>query len=297
MRAALKTLLDAEKAVATVKRRAELRKARAGKKQAARRTTKLQAIMKILCMLSGGSTHLLMTAWVETHANHKKDWPPLPEGALMVAEVKRQVDDCTPPPEANNIIFELATAEERQIWLEAWCLYCEWECANKVVRLNMAKGVAVPGPLVYTYFQQEMTNNEFGVPPDVLKQARQYLATHEKDSTRRSWVCRWRQRWGFGVKALPSRKLECSEITRRKVIISNITRARFATRRANLFWKSSACVWGRLALPNGSAGPGAGPHALCWEIGGGAGTGLACAYFQGRQAPPKLEASLVRWCR
>ena len=186
MRAALKTILDAEKAGAAVKRRAELRKARQGRKQAAHRTAKLQAIMKILCMLSGGSTHLLMTTWVETHASHKEDWPPLPEGALMVAEVKSRVGDCSLPQEDLTILLEPATAEERQIWLEAWILYCEWECGNKVVKVNMAKGVAVPSRLVYTYFRREMTKNDDCVPPDVLELARQYLARHEKNSIRRS---------------------------------------------------------------------------------------------------------------
>ena len=163
--------------------------------------------------------------------------------------------------------------------------------------MNMAKGVAVPGRLVYIYFRQEMTKNDDCVPPDVLELARQYLATHEKDSTRRSWVCRWRQRWGFGVKALPSRKLECSEIIRRKVIISNITRARFPTRRPNLFWRRSACVWGRLALPKWLRRSRCGPACALLGNRGEAGTGLAGACFQGRQALPDLEASLARCCR
>ena len=91
MRAALKIILAAEKADASAERRAELRKARNGKNQAAHRTSRLQGIMTILCMLSGGSNHLLMTAWVEAHTKHKEEWPPLPEAALMVAEVKTQV--------------------------------------------------------------------------------------------------------------------------------------------------------------------------------------------------------------
>ena len=124
MRAALKTIVASEKTVATAKRRAELRKVRDGKKQAAQRTTKLQAIMKILCMLSGGSTHLLMTAWVEKNASHKDEWPPLPEGAMMVAEVKSQVCDCELPQEDINLLLQPATNEERQIWLEAWSIYC-----------------------------------------------------------------------------------------------------------------------------------------------------------------------------
>ena len=266
-------------------------------KQAAHRTTKLQAIMKILCMLSGDSTHLLMTAWVETNASHKEDWPPLPEGALMVAEVKRRVDDCNLPQEDLNILLEPATAEERQIWLEAWSLYCEWECGNKVVKVNMAKGVAVPGRLVYIYFRQEMTKNDECVPPDVLELARQYLAKHEKDSTRRSWVCRWRQRWGFGVKALPSHKLECAEITRRKVIISNITEARFATRRPNLFWRRSARFLGAPRAPQMAAQLGSEPaHAL---LGSRRELGLACLapISRGARRSRTLEASLVRWCR
>ena len=235
MRAALKTILAAEKADASVERRAELRKARNGKNQAARRTIRLQGIMKILCMLSGGSNHLLMTAWVEAHASHKEEWPPLPEVALMVAEVKSQVGDCQVSQADMNMLLEPAAAEERQIWLEAWSLYCEWQCANKVVRMNMAKGVAVPGLVVYIYFSQEMTQNDDSVPPDVLELVRQYLARHEKASTKRSWVCRWRQRWGFVVKALPSRKLQCSETILRKVKISDITRARFSSRRTSLF--------------------------------------------------------------
>ena len=96
-----------------------------------------------------------------------------------------------------------------------------------MAKVSMAKGVTVPGRLVCIYFRQGMTKNDECVPPDVLELARQYLAKHEKDSTRRSWVCRWRQRWGFGVKALPSHKLEFTEITRRKVEISKIRRTRF----------------------------------------------------------------------
>ena len=217
MRAALKNIVAAQKASATVERKAELRKVRDGEKQAARRITKLQAIMKILCMLSGGSTRLLMTAWVEQTTSHKDEWPPLPEGELMVAEVRTQVCDCKLAQHDMNFLLEPATIEERQIWLEAWSLYCEWQCANKIIKLNMVKGVAVPGSLVYTYFCQQMTRNDDFVPPGVLELARQYLAKQEKDGTRRSWVCRWRQRWGFGVRALPSRKLQCAEITSRKV--------------------------------------------------------------------------------
>ena len=140
----------------------------------------------------------------------------------MVKEVKSQVCDCKLPQEDMNFILDPATLEQRKIWLEAWCLYCEWGCANKVARVNMAKGVAVPSQLVYTYFCHELIQNDHLVPPEVLKLAHQYLATHDKDSTRRSWVCRWRGRWGFGVKALPSHKLEFTEITRRKVEISKL---------------------------------------------------------------------------
>ena len=94
MRGTLKTIVAAHKAHATVQRRAELRRVRDGQRQAEQRTKRLQDILKILCMLSAGSTHLLMTAWVEKNANHKDEWPPLPECELMVADVKSQVGDC-----------------------------------------------------------------------------------------------------------------------------------------------------------------------------------------------------------
>ena len=215
----------------------------------------------------------------------------------MVAEVKSRVDDCNLPQEDLNILLEPATAEERQIWLEAWSLYCEWECANKVVKANMAKGVAVPGRLVYIYFRQQMITHDESVPSDVLELARQYLAKHERDSTRRSWVCRWRQRWGFGVKALPSHKLECAEITRRKVMLSNITRARFATRRPVLFWRRSARFWGAPGAPQKAAQLGSGPaHVL---LGIGRQLDLACLapISRGARRSPSLEANLVGWCR
>ena len=73
------------------------------------------------------------------------------------------------------------------------------------------------------------------------------------------------------MKALLLRKLECSEIIRRQVIISNITRARFSTWRPILFWRRSACIWGRLALPKRCAGRGAGQRARCCRTGGNLG--------------------------
>ena len=55
-----------------------------------------------------------------------------------------------------------------------------------MAKVSMAKGVAVPGRLVYIYFRQKITKNNEYVPPHVLEVARQYLAKNEKDSIRRS---------------------------------------------------------------------------------------------------------------
>ena len=99
------------------------------------------------------------------------------------------------------------------------------------------KGSCSSWPLDLHFFYQELAKNVDHVPPEVLELARQNLATHAKDGSRRSWVCRWRQRWGFGVRALPSRKLEFSEIISRKAKNLNIVRARFCLRRLRPFWK------------------------------------------------------------
>ena len=54
-----------------------------------------------------------------------------------------------------------------------------------------------------------------------------------------------------------------------------------------MFWRRSACIWGRLALPKWLRRSRCGPACALLGNKGEAGTGLACACFRGRQALPE----------
>ena len=54
-----------------------------------------------------------------------------------------------------------------------------------------------------------------------------------------------------------------------------------------MFWRRSAYIWGRLALPKWLRRSRCGPACALLGNKGEAGTGLACACFRGRQALPE----------
>ena len=176
-------------------------------------------VMRVLFMLSGGSKHLMEAAWAQSLTSKRKQCQYFEKSDHLFDCIRKELEHETLSQCQLNFLLEPATLYDQKTWFEAWLFYSEWRTAWRIVGFNMNQGVAVQGDMVYISFVQALTTELESVPSAVGELTRKYLAGQQTAGCRRSWISRWRDRWGFGFKTMPSRKLGFENETSRKVKI------------------------------------------------------------------------------
>ena len=141
------------------------------------------------------------------------------------------------------LLLEWSTDVQSKCHLKVKRLWLEWETAMWVNAQNM-KGIPVPSRLVKTHYM-----NLWGVGPHVVQTQNHLESLALKSRSLKMWLHRFRRRWGFVYKAMPTKApLTKKQMEKKVPMDGKETEARFS--RDPLF---SICLqtqnWVHLLVP------------------------------------------------
>ena len=106
--------------------------------------------------------------------------------------------------EHREFLFRPVARKAVKQWFKVWTLYVEWRLATATVHMNLEQGVPVPSHVLLAKAHELMLEQDEEFPRSVQPLAHKWV--HQRAQTLQlNWLCLWRQRWGFSVRAMASR--------------------------------------------------------------------------------------------
>ena len=196
------------------------KKGRLEKKLSAKESKALKWL-QVLWLLSGGHPHLMRCAWA-IHQQRVTDimaWGTADPEEIWL-HVGRQLEDNSLTQAGLDFLLEPTSKEDLEIWYRAWEFCAEWKLARSAISLNVTRHMVAPPAFLHEEFRKYFTTGQVGVPESVLARCDEVLLNRCEDNAKSMWLTRWRRKWGFQHKHLPSfGQIGCAEISDKVILV------------------------------------------------------------------------------
>ena len=108
--------------------------------------------------------------------------------------------------EHREFLFRPVARKAVKQWFKVWTLYVEWRLATATVHMNLDQGVPVPSHVLLAKAHVFVLEHDDEFPRSVQPLAQKWVQQRSQ-TLQFNWLCLWRQRWGFSVRAMASRNL------------------------------------------------------------------------------------------
>lgn len=180
--------------------------------------TETARLLTVVCILTEARRHPMAVAWDVQRARWCSLWGQVEvEDEDLRRHIITQLELDAWTSEESEFLFHPTSTAQVALWFRAWTLVVEWRLAVDTIHTNTEKHMAIPARHLHDQAGRLMLDPAAELSEGVRALAHAWF--HQRTQNAKDiWLCKWRKRWGFTVRALPSRSIMLETELRTRVL-------------------------------------------------------------------------------